>query len=563
MPLNLLSGRLGSMIQRLALNSETLQKEFSAIYRDFFSRCQCVASASNSFLWFGEFSGFYGGLTISQKLPVRSYVGFETTFDQAVTVNREYQTFDSKEQQFVTAVADDRLCAQLANYIEKKVKNQSAFTGLRVHLLTEVPLGHSLGSNGAIAAALTLLLTTDSSEKDLFTVARDILSLSQAGHSSGVSAYMALTDLQGPVLFQADSERVKARALAKLAGLESLPIWPIDFGLIYCGLPTHGEGVILANQQTVAELEEREEGVRQLLKQPKPLNWRQTYLDMLNMTTGLGLTAFIDLFKKGSNPQVLESLFSSLNQYQNLLRLLHLSNNAIDLIYSQIHQLANKQTNDVGSGVKISGIGQGGAVLFALPYGVHRSAIEQLIKRLQDETGRAISLDYASWLDGLETHPARLEQDLARGQRSLLIGRDALLLTVLHHGHLREQIVSNDRLAEWQADCDLLLDQTSGKLIVGGQAMTSKELPSQKATVEIVTRLIKARHFTLKNSDLPSSYGANRYDLHGKIVLPLVKQVKQRTGRDLQLIVRGGMLDQYSLILNPSNLIIGSIKRKL
>jgi hypothetical protein len=244
------------------------------------------------------------------------------------------------------------------------------------------------------------------------------------------------------------------------------------------------------------------------------------------------------------------------------LHILHFTNSATDLIYSRIHQLANKQTNDVGSGVKISGIGQGGAVLFAMPYGGHRQAMLELIADLQKETGRPVWLDYASWLDGIGGQPGKIEQDIKAGLHAPFIDRDSLSINILNKGKFQKRMITQEKFADYVKEVDIMLDKTTGKIMIGGTTVTSKELPSQKATVSILADLITRKKFTLSNSELPSSYGENRYDLHGKIVLPLTKQVKILTGRDLQLTVRGNVYENYDLILEPSNMVIGVVEKK-
>jgi mevalonate kinase len=550
------------MQQRLTANTATLQKQFPTIYRDFFAHCQRVASASNSFLWTGEFSGFYEGLTVSQKLPIRSYVGFETTFDGSVTIKREYHAFDAERQQFTIGTADDRLCSNLQHYLEEYYANDKEFSGIRVHMLTEVPLGHSLGSNGAITAALALLLTGEGDREKTFQIARTILAQSQAGHSSGVTAYMALSEANSPVVFTSDATGYYAKLIEELADLKELPIWPIDFGLIYSGVQTNAESVIMANDQTVAELEADTQRLRALLDGKRSLNFRQTYIDMLTMTASLTVLSFVELFSKGSKNTFLEQLFNSLNQYQNLLHILHASSPATDLIYSRIHQLANKQRNDVGSGVKISGIGKGGAVLFALPYGMHREALVTLVDELRQETGRPLWIDYASWIDGIGGDPGRIDQDIVAGTISSFLDSDTCRVTILDKGVLRMEVVTRERFSLISSQMDLLLDKTTGKIMIRGQATTSKELVSQKSTVSIISDLIAAPDFSLRNDQLPASYGTSRYDLQGKIVIPLVRLVKQLTERDLQLTIEGGMYDDYTLHLDPGTVVIGVVQDK-
>lgn len=558
------------MPSRDPINSSVLQKRFPAIYRDFFSRCQKVASASNSFLWTGEFAGFYDGLIVSQKLPISSYVGFEATDNGKVEVNRQYQNFQATEQSFVTGVIDERLATNLESYISQQFQNQPNFEGLRVHLLTEVPLGHSLGSFGAVAAATALLLAPTKSRESakasdreqIYEAARQILTLSQAGYSSGVTAYMALVDSNEPVVFFRQNEEYFAKPLSQLADLTAGLVWPIDFGLIYSGGITNSESVILANDQTIAELDSAAARLGGLLTGWSQQNFKQTYLGMLNMTSSLMIIAFVDLFISGSSKDRLRQFFNTLNQYQNHLRILHVSNGATDLIYRQIHHLANEQQNEVGSGVKISGIGRGGCVLFAVPYGNHRQGVIDLVEDLRRQSGKDIWLDYASWLDGIGGRPGQIEQDLESGRHSPLLGGDILLMRVIKQGRPRQVIMTSEQLELASKEFDLILDKTSGKITIAGRTLTSKELPTQKATVTILADLLQDSKQLLNNDKLPGSYGENRYDLQGKIVSPLIKQVKKITGRDLQLSVSGGMYADYAIKINPSNVLIGVIEQK-
>ncbi|GEM_PF-2651618 len=548
---------------RPATNTEALQKHHPDIYRGFFAASERVASASHSFLWMGEFAGFYGGLTVCQKLPLRAYVGLETTFDRAITIDQEYQTYAGDQGRFVARAVDEPVRENLTTYLEKHFAGDQHFTGLKVHLLTEVPLGHSMGSNGAISAALAMLISPDQKFEAVFKVARELLSLSQSGNSSGVSAYTALSESTAPIVFFSHGQKYTAKPLTELISPQNEPVWHLDFGLIYTGTETTAESVILANTHTIHELDQKGQTLHSLLKNSPSLNFKETYINMLNMTTGLLISAMTDLLSKGAQKTVQESLFNSMNQYQNLLHILDVTTGTTDLIYAKVHALANKQRNDVGSGVKISGLGKGGVMLFAVPYGTHRNDLLELIEKLQRETGSNIWLDYASWLDGVGGEAGIIEQDLKAGKTSAFISRDAFSLLTLHQGVPHRSMVTQERFSDYVKQIDLLLDKTTDKISIGGKSVTSKQLPSQKATVAIMADLIQAPQFTLGNHNLPSSYGVNRYDLQGKITLPLIKHIKKATGRDLQLSIQGQMYDNYSLTLNPSNIVIGLIEKKI
>lgn len=548
------------MTSRLAANTYTLQKKFPNVYRDFFSVCQKVASASNSFMWMGEFAGFYNGVTVSQKLPLRSYVGFETTFDNKISISREYSTFEPVKREFTTYLVEEKLCEKYKKYLEVSLSKKSGFSGVRVHFLTETPMGHSMGSNGAIAACLALLISETNDFDSILGTAREILSFSQAGNSSGVSAYTSLADANTPLIFKPADNSYYATPMVPN---NSEIVWPIDFGLIFTGTQTTLDGMILTTEHTLEELISKTRKVAKLLNGNIRYDFKQTYINMLNMTTGLAIDSFSHLLTKGADNNAIESFFDSMNQYQNLLKMLNVSSGTIDLLYGKIHNLANKQINDVGSGVKISGLGKGGAVLFALPFGTHRNDIMEMITQLREATGRNIWLDYASWIDGVSSKPGLIEQDLENRVHSKFIEQDARSIKLLKKGKIHNTIVTNEKFPEFVQDLDLLIDKTTGKIFISGKDLTSKELPSQKATVHIVSDLINSPNFKITNDEIGGSYGSSRYDLQGKITLPLVKQVKKITDRDLQLSITGNMYDNYTLSLDPSNISIGVVECKI
>ena len=552
------------MQAREAHNTLTLQRNFPEIYREFFAKCQQVASAPNSFLWSGEFSGFYeGGLLISQKLPFRVYVGFEKTFDSKITVDQGYIAYEMGENNFVKKVFDPQLAEQFKVFLSGQFGQEKDFTGISVHIMTEAPLGHGLGSNGALAAALATLVSKDKDIPKKFELARKILAASQKGYSSGVSAYNALTSTNQPILFFGHDKSFSAYPISEIAGVEGLINWPIDFGLIYTGVQTNSETVVLSTEHTMAELSIAGERVQELLADYSHPPFQQTYLDMLNMTSGLMVSGFAKIFARGSNDEALRDFFGTMNQYQNLLHILNISTKTADIIYRHIHELANKEINGSGSGVKISGIGKGGVMLFALPYGAHRTEIIEMTDSLGKEFNRNINLDYASWLDGIGHEAAKIEQNIEKGEVSSFLSQDVIIVDFLNHGKKSRQIMTKERYSEIVENVDLLIDKPAGRILIAGNALTSKELPSQKATVLILSELLNTTDYLLSSSEISDSYGSNRYDLHSKIVLPLVKQVKNLTKRDLQLSVSGGMYDNFQLKLEPDNISITVSEKKI
>jgi mevalonate kinase len=468
--------------------------------------------------------------------------------------------FEPFKCEFTAYLAEEKLCDKYQNYLSKQLATKSGFSGIKVHFLSEIPMGHSMGSNGAIAACLAQLINDKTDFDSTLNLAREILSFSQAGNSSGVSAYTALIDSTVPIVFKSSENEYFA---SPVVPKNAEAVWPLDFGLIFTGTQTTLDSMILTAEHTIEELNAKTKNISKLLGGKIKTDFKHTYIDMLNMVTALAINSFSHLLTKGTDNIALEKFFSSINQYHNLLIMLDVSSGTIVFLYSKIHAIANKQVNDVGSGVKISGLGKGGSVLFAIPFGAHRNEIFEMISQLRTATGRNVWLDYASWIDGVGSKAGCIEQDLEHNIHSNFIDQDARNIKLLIKGKIHQTIVANENFAEFTQNIDLLVDKTTGKLFIAGKDLTSKELPSQKATVSIISEILAQPNFKITNDQIDGSYGCSRYDLQGKITLPLIKQVKLITGRDLQLNIAGSMYDNYTLSLNPANISIGIVECKI
>jgi hypothetical protein len=84
-----------------------------------------------------------------------------------------------------------------------------------------------------------------------------------------------------------------------------------------------------------------------------------------------------------------------------------------------------------------------------------------------------------------------------------------------------------------------LLDTLNNKIYLNGQKLTSQEIHSQSATIEIMQILIQNLGKDISNKDLPlSSYSKNKNEMLGKIVLPLIELLEKKTGKKLPLICK-------------------------
>lgn len=542
---------------RIPSNSASLQKHFPAVYECFFSHCSKVVSSPHSFFWTGELSGFYGGLTITQKLPLRFYVGLQPIAKNNFEIKKEFFAFSPFQQKFHQVVFEDSVYEALESILQDK------FKGYRIHFLSEIAVGFSLGAIGAMAACFATLLEKNFTAQ--VNLARKISRATQKGYSSGATALTSLKDSAYPVISRLQNDKFWSKSLDEIFKLPKHPVWPIDYGLIFSGSTVPKESMFSAIEEIKNNLQSiQKESVQTLNSSSHSLikedDFWQIYLKMLNLTSQENFIALRDLFQKGATESALAFFFGTLNQYQNLLHLLTLSTPKIDQVYSTLHQIVNRQENRVGSGAKGTCLGKGGEVLFAVPFG-EQEKVEYLISRLNSSLGEHpfhFHLDYASWLDGIEEKGAKIEQDLENKVYTSLLSRDYTLLEIYYQDNQESRLVPSDYSGV--QDIDLLLDLIHGKIFIGGNKVNSHELPSQKAAVQILNQLIQKSNHSLNNQQL-FAYQNSRYDLQGKIIIPLLKLIKQYLNYELPLKISGGLYDNYSLSMGKHSLKIAVLQK--
>jgi len=523
------------------MNTQKLQNKFPKVYQDFFSECQKVVSAPHSFLWTGDFSGFYDGLTIASKIPLRFYVGYQRIEENKLEIEKEFLAYDFSEEKFLKIQLDSDLFEKISKLLKNKL------SGVRVRFFSEVPLGISLGGLGAISASLAKLSYPDRDFDQLFKIAWEFAKKLQTGRTLGTTTFAAMKETKYPVVFNSTKNKYIAKSFDEIFDKLKSASLPVDFGLIYSGTLVHRNTIITSFNELKRISNEREIRIGNFQKNRTRDFW-SSYLEFLDQIAHQNMFAFSRLFTEGATNENLNFLFNTINQYQNLLYYLGVSNSIIDEIYAGIHSIANSAKNGVGSGSKISGVGRGGSVLFAMPYGQHRKEIAKLPVTINNSKPKMI---YSSFEDGIEEGGTKVEQDLENHEISSHISEDSKLLILYEKDRKVSKILlqNTDKI-----DADLVVDIDNKKLFITGKKIDSKMIPSQKATAEIIEKLLEKGE--IKNVDLPKSYAKNRFDLQSKITAPLEKLLNVR------FEISGGMYDNYKLKIknNKLNIKIGIIK---
>lgn len=617
---------------RITNNSEYLKKEFGEIYREFFSHCSLVVSAPGSFYWSGEFSGLYGGLMISQKLPLRFYIGLETINKKIIEFG-SFQAYIPSDKEIKEWMMEMPMINKVVNFLNKEFSVRDKPFGVRYHVLTEIPPGSGLNSSGAHAAALAAALklyysslkpadiqkwnsvsveklTSDQRYKfnQSFRLAWKLNSIFHGGSSSASGVISPMISSSLPILSCSEKrigiEKNDSGSYSPLAISDNYQIldeaqyWssrleeflnlgdgvylPLDFGLIYSGDIRLTESVIRSirarmdhlgkvletAKQDISFGDNRPDLVRQSFKRftreqepEKGSRLWEKYMDSLSAVSLEILYYFKEFAATGFSDNTLRGFLKAINRNQDLLRAIDVSSPSLNFICNHLNWSFVKLKDEYGVGTKITGSGKRGDILFVCNFHACRDNIERIIQEMRDVSGENIYLDYASWLDGTENEGVKIEQFLKEKIYSPFITQKTAQVKYMASDSSYSILYSLEELEKKKKNIDLLVDPVDKEIFIRGKKLSSKELHSKAATIEIIQVLLKGPKGVINNEELPSScYRSNRNELQSKIISPLTKTFRRLTKKSLPLKVKGG-LTKFKLELKLDELDICFIER--
>ena len=164
---------------------------------------------------------------------------------------------------------------------------------------------------------------------------------------------------------------------------------------------------------------------------------------------------------------------------------------------------------------------------------------------------------YANRIDWVEENGIICEQDLLQSKKSEYIDSNMLVLELPDKNFM---FGAYDYLVQ-QKEVDIILDTVHWKIYTSWQKLTSKDLHSQTWTIDMLLTALENVWTDISNKELPaSSYARSKNDMVGKIIIPLVKLIKEKTQKELPLECYGWMYD-YFLRLKKSNVKFGIVRK--
>uniref|UniRef100_A0A7C4R4K0 Uncharacterized protein n=1 Tax=candidate division CPR3 bacterium TaxID=2268181 RepID=A0A7C4R4K0_UNCC3 len=413
------------------------------------------------------------------------------------------------------------------------------------------------------------------------------------GISSGASIFNSMVNSEYPILYwsqkvdknddissikkgincpkeEIDNIKYWAYDIGKMFNLEKTPIWNVDISMLYpgrdkpisrvsrsiCNVENYLKQTLDFTKNNFSKIKDEKElsSFFKTLQKGDAEKIRRKYSDFLSYITVDIVKSLKETYSQDSDSSFL-NLVNSINNYNNMVYFLNNRSELVDMVCDYIKNRFKDDINTIGIATKVCGLGKGGDVLVASQYS---SSLPNTIYELREEiirhTKTECFLDYLSWEDGFGKEGLIVEQFTDENLYSKFISRDVVSLSKIDkEGNLINSIMKKDKFDQEKESIDVLLDIVKNNIFINGEAMTSKEIYSARYTIEFLNILLKNKNKEVSNKELPrSSYSTNRNEFQGKILVPLQKEIKKRTGRDLVINI-SGTADNFKLKLKDTN----------
>jgi len=595
------------------MNSKKLIETFPSIYEEFFWRNSIIVSSPLLVNRCDDLFPDFSGVSIKQKIPFRLYAWISKNNLKKITLNKiSYR--DDSDNKFIQA---DMLWYAPCFYNILETLNKKYSHIVKKYWWFEINMLGELGRWKWLAfGSITSLLISALCKRLEWTFNQEVLTnsdkitINEAINDENLwirdvllDSYEIDLDIYGKIFytgkvstlfnshypiisFTEDNPSNNINWINKshkhfwfrmwemFKGLKEIPYLPVDRWFIYTWKPILLEQIInrnLINISMYTEMRKEFKGkfdwyFKDLLPTRKPkfytdlIEWNEeilteTYSKIMGIISLEILYFMYNLYSQWYSDQDMRFFKKSLEKirYAN-----HITReNSESLIIFSNKLLANLETNRNYIAVFPNDTTiMWWCMCFVMPPEWFRKVLFDAIEKTQKDCSW-INLLYADWLDGWEYEGMRFDQDIENWIYSKFLNTSNYIIKNIdwtsNFGSY-EDCINKDN--NW-----IMLDTVNNKIHIKWKKVTSEELHSQSATIEILKILIENIWIEIPNKKLPlSSYSKNKNEMLGKIVIPLIELVEKELKQKLPLICKWSIRDFY-VKLNKTNINISIIQK--
>lgn len=594
------------------MNSKNLKQTYTKTYEKFFLENQTVVSAPFVLNWSGDILNNYSGVSIKQKIPVRMYMGYTKSQTPWISVNK-ITYLDVSEYQFIESNAIE-YAPYFVDINKELEKKYGEFLGegewIQINILSELPRGVGLGFGSILALLIAIIgqrIIWNIENKDIcelqekninevisdhYTVFHkifaDALHFDKSVYGMVSTSIKFTTFFNGnyPVVsFSEDGDKsiLSEEEIIKryygfrlnhlFSWLRENPYLPIDYGIVYSGKPVLLEQITGNNyksnnnvQSTVKSdfkklfsnlfsnlHQNRIPSFYKYLIAPETDEFDITYGKLMWSISMKILYYMSKIYSESYEEDHMLQFLDSLRKFKQADCVTRKSSNTYLKFINEFLENFQGQQEHISLSPNDSTV-MWWSMVVAMPLEWFRKTLVNAAEKTSIDFVGSKTI-YLNWIDGVENKWIKWEQDIIKGMYSEFLDSSSCVLTkadgTMQLGEC-EMMIDNHK--KW-----LLLDLINNKIYINGRKMTSSDLHSQTATVDILKILIENIGKDISNKDfVSSSYSKNKNDMQGKIIIPLIELVQKELNKKIPLICKWSMYEFY-LKLNPSDIDIAII----
>lgn len=556
-------------------HTNTLQKEFSEVYKSFFIDNNLVISWANILTWNPWFTHWLRVCKIKQKIPSKCFCWVnirkskEITFNKLVIFDHLQETFKeiSFQDNFVNS---DKILEYIREFLNQHWFNQ----WLELNFLAEKPrwFWFSASSVFSVLIAFTVYIIIGklpiqllnnyqkfiNSEvfEEIYKFANHIIYLNSNYKRHWSNTYAIMSNEKLPSLFFPEENSNMSfyqKNITEIAWLSSIDNLPIDYWILFFWVNHVFDEMKFIYSNTKNEYI----GIQKEIL-PQIFKWNEnplltTDIDNLllthvNFSILMIIKWFVNMLKNMYDNQAISDFIKNINECW----ILSLTYEKDFNLFMKIHNIFEnvKQYPEESIGIMPFNIWKNGwSFLFVSKYKLSRLTIEKLVNEFKAQGYSNIILEYASWRDGYTDDGIKIEQYLSENIFSKYIQKDFMSFI---DNYSQVTIDTYSEIIKEKKDY-LILDKMKMRIHLNWEVLTSKELLSQHATVEILDILVKNKDSYISNYQLPpSAYSKNKNTLLTKIITPLQKLLKKIYWSELDIECMGGQ-NNYSIKLGKNS----------
>ncbi|EKD44352.1 MAG: hypothetical protein ACD_71C00170G0006 [uncultured bacterium (gcode 4)] len=589
-------------MQRIEMNTKSLQKHFPDVYRDFFAKNDLVVSGCFSMSWGPGWVWHRSDyVRVKSKIPLKCFIWIKKRKDTYINIDNVI-FYDLSKKKFEVCEFEkiNWEKEKIILEVSKILKEHSFVWWFDINFLSETTRWHSFWFSWvswSLIATWIYLLTWQVDKDVLIKDYKNFLTsevfkkiallswkldlISTYWNTSWHGALNVFFDTKSPTylytekfdqnieiddvdnikrFYQIISEKFKESAITSSI--------IIDYWIIFSGISTDTKRVEEFKQWHIKKHDSYADFTKnELLEKESDIEkiafWKYTddnsIYKSLSETIGIIWIKIIYLFKKilthWYEQEIVEKFIDTVNQYRYAISLIEKQNSFADdfIFYFNKNKINNEEKLWI---VPIYWWKLGWWYLVSTKPDISRGTIEKTLQDLKNIYPN-IEIEYCSYFDGEANEGVMVEQFISKWLYSSYVDKNKFLF---QSNKWDNYIGDYSEIMEKEQN-GLLFDMINNKIYLNGERLTSRDIPSQNTTIEVVTRLLEHIGEELSNKELPnSSYASNKNEMLGKIILPLMKLIEERFGEQLPLVCKWSINDFYIKMWDV-NIKIWAIKR--